>query len=37
VTIDPAHVKRLKIDDLTFFVEKPIENGIALEMQASVK
>jgi hypothetical protein len=31
VTIDPKHVKRLKIDELTFFVQKPIENGILLE------
>jgi hypothetical protein len=32
LTIDPSHVKRLSIDDLTFFVQKPIENGIMLEM-----
>jgi hypothetical protein len=32
LTIDPTHVKRLSIDDLTFFVQKPIENGIVLEM-----
>ena len=32
LTIDPVHVKRLEIDDLTFFTEKPIENGIVLEM-----
>jgi hypothetical protein len=31
VTLDPSHVKRLRIDDLTFFVQKPIENGIQLE------
>jgi hypothetical protein len=31
VTLDPSHVKRLRIDDLTFFVQKPIENGILLE------
>jgi len=32
VTIDPMHVKRLNIDDLTFFVQKPTENGIILEL-----
>ena len=32
VTIDPLHVKRLNIDELTFFVEKPVKNGIMLEM-----
>ena len=32
VTIDPSHVKRLKIDDTTFFIQKPTENGIILEM-----
>jgi hypothetical protein len=32
VTIHPSHVKRLGIDDLTFFLQKPIENGIVLEM-----
>jgi hypothetical protein len=32
VTIDPSHVKRLKIDDRTFFIQKTIENGIILEM-----
>ncbi len=31
LTIDPSHVKRLDIDELTFFVQKPIENGILLE------
>jgi hypothetical protein len=33
VTIDPSHVKRLSIDDLTFFIQKPIENGIILELR----
>ena len=33
VTIDPSHVKRLKIDDLTFFVQRSIENGIRLEIR----
>jgi hypothetical protein len=32
VTIDVSHVKRLNIDELTFFVQKPIEKGIVLEM-----
>jgi hypothetical protein len=32
VTIDQTHVKRLCIDDMTFFIQKPIENGIMLEM-----
>jgi hypothetical protein len=32
VTIDQSHVKRLQIDDMTFFIQKPIENGIILEM-----
>jgi len=31
VTIDPTHVKRLDIDELTFFEQKPFENGIILE------
>jgi hypothetical protein len=30
VTIDPSHVKRLKIDDMTFFEQRPMENGILL-------
>jgi len=32
LTLDPSHVKRLKIDELTFFIQKPVENGIVLEM-----
>jgi hypothetical protein len=32
VTIDPIHVQRLAIDDMTFFIQRPIENGIVLEM-----
>lgn len=33
VTIDPKHVKRLCIDDFTFFEEKPVDNGILLEVR----
>jgi hypothetical protein len=33
VTIDQTHVKRLRIDDMTFFIQKPIENGIILELR----
>jgi hypothetical protein len=33
VTIDPVHVKRLAIDEATFFIQKPIENGIILEIR----
>ena len=33
LTIDPEHVKRLHIDALTFFEEKPVENGILLEIR----
>jgi hypothetical protein len=32
LTIDQSHVKRLQIDDTTFFIQKTIENGIILEM-----
>ena len=32
LTLDPSHVKRLGIDELTFFIQKPKENGIVLEM-----
>lgn len=32
LTLDPIHVKRLAIDELTFFIQKPVENGIVLEM-----
>lgn len=31
VTLDPTHVKRLEIDELTFFVQQPVENGIVLK------
>jgi hypothetical protein len=31
VTLDPSHVKRLQIDELTFFEQIPKENGILLE------
>ena len=33
VTIDPSHVKRLKINSMTFFVQRPIHNGILLEIK----
>jgi hypothetical protein len=33
VAIDPIHVQRLGIDEDTFFEEKPVENGILLEMR----
>ena len=33
VTIDPTHVKRLDIDDMTFFIQRPTENGIILELR----
>jgi hypothetical protein len=33
LTIDPLHVRRLKIDSLTFFEEIPVDNGILLEMR----
>jgi hypothetical protein len=33
VTIDPIHVKRLQIDDSTFFIQKPIPDGILMEMR----
>ena len=32
ITLDPSHVKRLGIDELTFFVQPPIENGIILKI-----
>jgi hypothetical protein len=32
LTIDQALIRQLKIDDLTFFEEKPVDNGILLEM-----
>lgn len=31
ITIDPSHVKRLEIDEYTYFLQKPINNGILLE------
>jgi hypothetical protein len=31
ITIDPSHVKRLNIDTHTFFVQKPIKDGILLQ------
>lgn len=33
LTLDPMHVKRLGIDDYTFFEEKEIDNGILLEVR----
>src|SRR5687768_14108892 len=33
LTIDKVHVRRLKIDDWTFFIQRPIKNGIKLEMK----
>lgn len=36
LTIDQSHVKRLGIDENTFFEEIPIENGIHLEMRRLV-
>jgi hypothetical protein len=32
LTLDPMHVRRLLIDDATFFIQKPIDNGIILEV-----
>jgi hypothetical protein len=32
LTLDPIHVRRLRIDDFTFFVEKAVEGGILLQM-----
>ena len=36
LTIDQTHIRRLGIDDFTFFEEMPIENGIQLEMRKLV-
>jgi hypothetical protein len=33
IIIDPVHVRRLEIDDLTFFIQKEVNNGIMLEMR----
>jgi hypothetical protein len=33
LTIDQSHIRRLGIDEFTFFEEKPIENGIQLEVR----
>ena len=33
LTIDQNLVRRLKIDDLTFFEERLVDNGILLEMR----
>ena len=32
LTLHPIHVKRLGIDEFTFFIQKPAQNGIVLEM-----
>jgi hypothetical protein len=32
LTLDPTHVRRLGIDNSTFFVQKPLEDGILLRM-----
>jgi hypothetical protein len=32
ITLDPSHVRRLGIDELTFFVQRPIEDGIVLSL-----
>lgn len=31
LTLHPKHVKRLQIDEFTFFVQKPVEDGILLQ------
>lgn len=31
LTLDPTHVKRLGINEFTFFVQKPVEDGILLQ------
>jgi hypothetical protein len=31
ITIDQTHVKRLNLDDSSFFIQKPVPNGILLE------
>jgi hypothetical protein len=31
LTLDPVHVRRLGIDKHTFFVQKPVEDGILLQ------
>jgi hypothetical protein len=33
ITIDQSHIRRLGIDEFTFFEEKPIDNGIQLEVR----
>ena len=33
LTIDQTHIRRLGVDEFTFFEEKPVENGIHLEMR----
>ena len=36
LTIDQSHIRRLGIDEFTFFEDRPIENGIHLEMRKLV-
>ena len=36
LTIDQSHIRRLGIDEFTFFEERPIENGIHLVMRKLV-
>jgi predicted Holliday junction resolvase-like endonuclease len=31
LTIDPSHVDRLQIDEATFFIQKPVKDGILLQ------
>lgn len=31
LTLDPTHVRRLGIDEFTFFVQKPVDDGILLQ------
>jgi hypothetical protein len=31
LTIDPSHVDRLQIDEATFFIQKPVKEGILLQ------
>jgi hypothetical protein len=32
LTLDPSHVDRLQIDKATFFIQKPVKDGILLQM-----
>ena len=33
ITIDPIHVKRLAIDEMTYFIQRPMRDGIVLELR----